>query len=149
MMRKFTTLFVAALCLGVLALTPPARAAEPRPWLCRDKPVISNDKPMTWEAENHGGGSWVLTFLRFDPDSGHDGFTVVSTEDIAGHAEGSLDTGQWYAVGLYRVGGHWICAAPATESHQYVPGVVRDLCYGEDEGDCQVKLTVHDVSANH
>jgi len=104
---------------------------------------------MTYEAENQGGGQWVITFMRFDPAAGHDGFTVVSTQEVAGHAEGSLDSGQWFAVGLYREGSHWICAAHATEGHQYVPGIVRDLCYGEDEGSCQVKLTVREAPAQH
>jgi hypothetical protein len=102
---------------------------------------------MTYVAENRSGGEWVMTFMRFDPASGHDGFTVVSSQDVTGHVKGTLDAGQWYAVGLYRDGSHWICAAPATENRQYVRGIVRDLCYGEDSGSCQVKLTVSEGSA--
>jgi hypothetical protein len=126
-----------------------AHAAEPRPWLCRDKPAVSDNQPMTYTAENRGGGQWVMTFMRFDPESGHDGFDVVSTQDVNGHTEGTLDPGQWYAVGLYREGGHWICAGPATENRQYVAGVVRDLCYGEDAGSCDVKLTVREAGPGH
>jgi hypothetical protein len=147
--RKLIIGFAIALAFSLITLAPRADAAEPRPWLCRDKPTISDNQPMTYVAENRGGGEWVMTFMRFDPDSGHDGFTVVSSQDITGHVQGTLDAGQWYAVGLYREGSHWICAAPATENSQYVPGVVRDLCYGEDPGSCQVKLTVSAGSSNH
>jgi hypothetical protein len=138
-----------ALAFSLIVLAPRADAAEPRPWLCRDKPTISDNQPMTYVAENRGGGEWVMTFMRFDPDSGHDGFTIVSSQDVTSHVQGTLDAGQWYAVGLYREGSHWICAAPATENSQYVRGVVRDLCYGEDPGSCQVKLTVSAASSNH
>jgi hypothetical protein len=135
--------------LSTAALVSQVNASEPRPWLCRDKPTISDNQPMTYVAENLSGGEWVMTFMRFDPDSGHDGFTVVSSQDVTGRVQGTLDAGQWYAVGLYREGSHWICAAPATENPQYVRGVVRDLCYGEDPGSCQIKLKVSDSLANH
>ena len=129
----------------MLATASRARAAEPRPWLCRDKPVFSSDKPMTYAATRRGGGGeWMMTFMRFDPDGGHDGFTVYATQTVAGQASGTLEPGQWYAVGLYRQGSHWICSPPAAENHRFVPGVVRDLCYGEEQGGCEVKLTVRD-----
>jgi hypothetical protein len=144
--RVFSSAMIAAGALGALSwCAPMAHAAEPRPWLCRDKPAVSDNKPMTYTAENRGGGQWVMTFMRFNPATGHDGFEVVSTQDVTGHTEGTLDSGQWFAVGLYREGGHWICAGPATENRQYVSGVVRDLCYGEDAGSCQVKLTVREA----
>jgi hypothetical protein len=146
--RKLIVRLAIAVIFGIIALAPHASASEPRPWLCRDKPTISDNQPMTYVAQNRGGSEWVMTFLRFDPDIGHDGFTVVSSQDVTGRVQGKLDAGQWYAVGLYREGSHWICAAPATESRQYVKGIVRDLCYGEDTGSCQVKLTVSDSSAN-
>ena len=149
MSRTPIILFRVALVSILFALAPRADASEPRPWLCRDKPTISDNQPMTYVAENRGSGAWVMTFMRFDPDSGHDGFTVVSSQDVAGRVQGTLDAGQWYAVGLYRDGSPWICAAPATENSQYVHGVVRDLCYGEDPGSCDVKLTVSEGSANH
>ncbi|MEA2650170.1 MAG: hypothetical protein QOG61_2605, partial [Candidatus Binataceae bacterium] len=35
------------LVAGLIAAAPiPALAAEPRPWLCRDKPVFSSHGPM-------------------------------------------------------------------------------------------------------
>jgi hypothetical protein len=135
---------VAALAAGLLSAAMNAQAAEPRPWLCRDKPVFSSDKPMTYAATNRGGGAWMLTFMRFDPGGGHDGFTVYSTQTVSGRTSGTLEPGQWYAVGLYHEGGHWICSGPAAENHQFVPGVVRDLCYGQAEGNCEVKLTVRE-----
>jgi hypothetical protein len=121
-------------------------AAEARPWLCRAKPVFSSDKPMTYEAVNHGAGRWLMTFMRFDPSGvGHDGFTVESTEEIATRTEGRLDAGQWYAVALYRAGAHWICPGNA-ENRELSPGIVSSLCYGRDPGDCAVKLTVRPAS---
>src|SRR5690242_21063661 len=82
-----------------------ALGAEARPWLCRAKSVFSSNKPMTYEAINRGGGRWLMTFMRFDPSGlGHDGFTVSSTQEVAPHASGTLEPGQWYAVALYGSG---------------------------------------------
>ena len=134
------TVLVAGSLIGAASI---ASAAEARPWLCRDKPVFSSDKPMTYAATNRGGGAWMLTFMRFDPAGGHDGFTIYSTQMVNGEVSGALEPGQWYAVGLYREGGHWICSGPAGENHQFVPGIVRDLCYSEGGG-CDVKLTVRE-----
>jgi hypothetical protein len=126
----------------------PAFAAEARPWLCRDKPVFSSNKPMMYEAANRGGGRWLMTFMRFDPSGlGHDGFTVSSTQDVGAHAEGTLDAGQWYAVALYRSGGHWICPATASESDEPSANLISGLCYGRDPGECAVKLTVRPQSS--
>jgi hypothetical protein len=139
---------VAATMSAALVLTATlssARAAEPRPWLCRDKPVFSSDKPMRYEMAKRGGGRWVMTFMSFDATGGHDGFTVVSTRDINGHLADSLPPGQWYAVALYRSGSHWICPGNASEDDSHAPGVVSSLCYGEDPDSCAVKLTVRSV----
>lgn len=143
---------VAAIAFSAAAIVSAAgsaRAMEPRPWLCRDKPVFSSGQPMAWTATKRGGGRWVMTFMRFDPDGGHDGFTVDDTRPIDGVESGSLEPGQWYAVGMYREGSHWICAARARENHQFVPGVVRDLCYGETDGACAVKMVVRKRSGAH
>jgi hypothetical protein len=148
--RIVSSLIVPVTLAGWFAyMAPLAHTMEPRPWLCRDKPAVSDNQPMTYTIENRGAGRWVMTFMRFDPATGHDGFEVVSTQDVIGHVEGTLDPGQWYAVGLYREGDHWICAGPASENQQYVKGVVRDLCYGEDAGSCDVKLTVREASPGH
>jgi hypothetical protein len=138
--RLATSAIIAMIIMGAGGR---AFAAEARPWLCRAKPVFSSDKPMTYQATNRGGGRWLMTFMRFDPSGlGHDGFTVTSTQDVAAHTEGSLDAGQWYAVALYRSGGHWICPGNAQESGESVPNVISSLCYGRDPGECAVKLTV-------
>jgi hypothetical protein len=128
----------------MLVAASPARAVEPRPWLCRDKPVFSSDKAMTYDASMRGSGHWVMIFMRFDASGGHDGFTVFDTREVNGQISGPLEPGQWYAVGMYREDGHWICAAQAEEKHQFVAGIVRDYCYGEVDGSCDVKLTVRE-----
>ena len=133
----------------IAAAAAPARATEPRPWLCRDKPVFSSSQPMTWTATNRGGERWAMLFMRFDLDGGHDGFTVYDTRSISRSDSGSLAAGQWYAVGMYSEGGHWICAARASENPQFVPGVVRDLCYGETPGGCALKMVVKDGGGAH
>jgi len=139
--------FAAVATMGASSL---ASGAEARPWLCRAKPVFSSSKPMIYEANNRGGGSWLMTFMRFDPSGlGHDGFTVSSTKDISGRTEGRLDSGQWYALALYRSGGHWICPGNAEESDQPSSGVISSLCYGRDPGECTVKLTVRPQSTEN
>ena len=130
--------------LIMLVVAGPARAVEPRPWLCRDKPVFSSGGPMTYEVNRRGGGRWVMIFMSFDPSGGHDGFTVFDTVDVNGRVTGSLERGQWYGVGMYSEGGHWICSAQAGENDQVVPGVVRDYCYGRTAGGCEVELIVHE-----
>jgi hypothetical protein len=144
---KFSCTSITLLLTTMLWAGSQALAAEARPWLCRDKPVFSSDKPMTYKAINHSGGRWLMTFMRFDPSGlGHDGFTVSSSQDVATDAEGTLDPGQWYAVALYRAGGHWICPGNARENDEPSPGVVSNLCYGEDPGECAVNLTVRPQS---
>jgi hypothetical protein len=140
MMRLWSITILFA-CLVTIGSGPRAFGAEARPWLCRTKPVFSSDKPMTYEASNRGGG-WLLTFMRFDPSGGHDGFTVSSAQDVGVNTQGRLDPGQWFAVALYRSGGHWICPGNAGESDERVAGVISDLCYGREPGECTVKLTV-------
>lgn len=137
------------LVTGMLALlSAVAVAAEPRPWLCRDKPVFSSNGPMTYDAGMRGGGHWVITFMRFDPSGGHDGFTVFESRDVSGSVTGALERGQWYAVGMYREDGRWVCAGPAQENHKFVAGIVRDLCYGAAEGGCDVKMTVRERASD-
>lgn len=135
----------AILAAGMLTTTAVvALAAEPRPWLCRDKPVFSSSGPMTYDASMRGGGHWVMTFMRFDLSGGHDGFTVFDSREVNGQVTGTLERGQWYAVGMYRDGGRWVCAGPAQENPQFVAGIVRDLCYGTAGGGCDVKMIVRE-----
>jgi hypothetical protein len=148
MMRvsKTRVSLMSAILLMAVRLAP-AMAVEPRPWLCRDKPVFSSSRQMSYEATSRGG-RWMMTFMRFDPAGGHDGFTVVSARDLHGRVEGTLEPGQWYAVALYRSGGHWICPGNAGESDRPAPGLVRDLCYGEEAGSCPVRLSVRASTAS-
>ena len=141
MKRKLvSTIAAGALAIGMASS---ANAVEARPWLCRDKPVFSSGKPMTYTVVNRGGGRWLMTFMRFDPaGGGHDGFTIVSSREVNGRTEGNLESGQWYAVALYRSGSHWICPGNARESDEPSPGVISNLCYGEEPGSCPVKLLV-------
>jgi len=140
--RLISTAILAAGMLATAAAV--AFAAEPRPWLCRDKPVFSSSGPMTYDASMRGGGHWVMTFMRFDPSGGHDGFTVFDSREVSGQVTGTLERGQWYAVGMYREEGRWVCAGPAQENHQFVAGIVRDLCYGTADGGCDVKMIVRE-----
>jgi hypothetical protein len=127
-----------------------ALGAEARPWLCRAKSVFSSNKSMTYDAINRGGGRWLMTFMRFDPSGlGHDGFTVSSVQEVAPHARGTLEPGQWYAVALYGSGGRWICPGNAAENDEPAPGVISNLCYGRDLGECTVKLLVRPQSAGN
>jgi hypothetical protein len=45
---------------------------------------------------------------------------------------------------MYREEGRWVCAGPAQENHQFVAGIVRDLCYGRADGGCDVKMIVRE-----
>lgn len=147
-MMKSWCATIAIITLLTMGTGSHAFGAEARPWLCRAKPVFSSNKSMTYEATNRGGGRWLMTFMRFDPSGlGHDGFTVSSTQDVAARAIGTLESGQWYAVALYQSGGHWICPGNAAESDEPAPGVVSNLCYGREPGECTVKLIVRPQSA--
>ena len=89
-----------------------------------------------------------MTFMRFYPSGlGHDGFTVSSSQSITADIAGTLEPGQWYAVAQYRSGGRWICPGNSAESAESSRGVVSQLCYGRDLGECAVKLTVREQSA--
>src|SRR5579863_9837530 len=66
--RIAVALSVATIIATIMAAAAsPARATEPRPWLCRDKPVFSSGQPMTYDLSLRGGGRWVMIFMRFDP----------------------------------------------------------------------------------
>jgi|SRR5215469_2453490 hypothetical protein len=143
MMMKSRWISVAFMIAGLTASPRLAVSAEARPWLCRSKPVFSSNQQMVYQATNRGDGSWLLTFMRFDPSGlGHDGFTVSSTSEVGARTKGTLEPGQWYAVALYRSGGHWICPGNAAESAEAGSGTISSLCYGRDLGECTVKLIV-------
>jgi|HubBroStandDraft_1064217.scaffolds.fasta_scaffold111733_1 hypothetical protein len=123
-----------------------ALAAEPRPWLCRDKPVFSYDRGMEYEASARPGRQWQLFFMQFDPSGGHDGFTIVSQRDLGIRGEpltGQLAAGRYFAVALYRAeGGYWVCPATARDSGAPKLGTVTGLCFSEGGPGCRVTLAV-------
>ena len=128
-----------------MLLASPAFAEEGRPWLCRDKPVFSYDRSMEYQATARPGRQWRMFFMKYSPDAAHDGFDIVNSREIGARGEpvaGSLAAGQYYAVALYREGGHWICPDYTHDDRNPSLGEVSNLCYGEDGPPCLVKLQV-------
>jgi hypothetical protein len=133
----------------LIAAASAAFAAEPRPWLCRDKPVFSTSAPSHIEVGSHDTRRWQLFLMQFDPSGGHDGFTITNTyalEPGNRHAGESLSPGHFFAVALYAAGGHWICQASTRDER--TPGTIASLCYGANEGGCDVTLTVRSATGN-
>ena len=134
-------------------LASAARAAsdEPRPWLCRDKPVFSDSRAMKYEFSARDGRRWQVFFMMLTPTGGHDGFTVVrSDEPRAGQpATAVLPQGRYFAVALYRsAGGSWTCPSFARDAQRGEPGVLRNFCYSDGADGCAVALTVRRVDAD-
>jgi hypothetical protein len=127
-----------ALVFSMIAiLASAAHAAEPRPWLCRDKPVFSSGQPMSYQLTAKSS-AWELFLMQFTPGAGHDGFDITKT--ISGTTSGQLASGQYFAVALHRSGGSWICPADVDEDHG--GGVISNLCFSGADGGCTVKLVV-------
>src|SRR5579864_5018051 len=123
----------------------PAHAAEARPWLCRDKPVFSSSSAMTYQVANRGESRWELLLMQFEPESAHDGYEIVASQELpagAGQAGGPLAAGRYFAVAMYRGGGgRWICPGYA-EDKDRPAGAVSHICYDEESPGCPVTLTV-------
>jgi hypothetical protein len=128
---------LAALALTVL-MTPAAYAAEPRPWLCRDKPVFSSQQPMNYHVTMTSRSRWQLFLMQFTPGAGQDGFDIAQT--ISRSSTGQLAAGRYFAVALRNSGGNWIC--PPVVSDQPARGAVSHLCFATDDGECNVELVV-------
>lgn len=127
----------------VLTVSGIAHAAEPRPWLCRDKPVFSSSGASRMDLNSHDGRRWQIFLMQFDPSGGHDGFTVTDSYDVGpGRRQSSVNVpaGRFFAVALYNSGGRWICSGPAHDER--APGTIADLCYSASGGACDVTLTV-------
>jgi hypothetical protein len=120
-----------------------ANAAEPRPWLCRDKPVFSSQQPMAYELSAPSG--WRLFLMQFTPGATHDGFDISKTVD--GSSSGHLPSGRYFAVALHDAGGHWICPAYVREEHPG-SGVISNLCYSERDAGCTTRVTVKSDTAS-
>jgi len=125
-----------------MIVASPAFAQEGRPWLCRDKPVFSYDRPMEYVATALPGRQWRIFFMQYSPDAAHDGFDIVNSRAIGTGASGNLGAGRYFAVALYRQGSHWICPDYTHDNRDPKLGEVSNLCYGEDGPPCLVKLLV-------
>ena len=101
---KSAKIFIAILSASMsILLSRAASAEEPRPWLCRDKPVFSYDHPMQYEATARSGRQWRIFFMLYSPDSAHDGFDIVKSQEIGSRGDpqtGSLNAGRYFAVAL-------------------------------------------------
>jgi hypothetical protein len=121
-----------------IAMASAARAAEPRPWLCRDKPVFSSGHAMSYRLTTNSRSQWELFLMQFTPGGGHDGFDIVQT--VRGASSGQLAAGQYFAVALHRASGNWICPADVDEDH--AGGDISNLCFSGADGGCSVKFVV-------
>ena len=144
---KSLTGAVAATALTFLSLATIASAGEPRPWLCRDKPVFSDSHPMRYQASAKSG-SWKIFFMQLASFSGgesrgsHDGFTIVDSRQLSRSPQtGTLPSGSYYAVALFQRGGAWICSYGDENSH--ATGEIKNLCYSPiDNPGCPASLSV-------
>lgn len=140
---KLQSILIRTACGLVFAamMVSAAHAAEPRPWLCRDKPVFSADKPMLYEVGGHAGRAWQIFFMQFEPGATHDGFEIVSAHRLAAKTSGKLSAGRYFVVAMHLAGGHWVCHESAETSHP--SGTVARICFSQDESNsCRVDLTV-------
>jgi len=133
---KRWTLAASALAI---AMASAAHAGEPRPWLCRDKPVFSSQQPMSYQLTTNSRSRWELFLMQFSPGAGHDGFDIAQT--IRGTSNGHLAAGRYFAVALHNVGGNWVCPTEVSEKHTPA-GTISDLCFAAQDGGCSVKFTV-------
>ena len=139
MLRAVATLSVA---LFAVTISAPAFAQEARPWLCRDKPVFSYDRSMEYQVTASPGRQWRMFFMKYSPDAAHDGFDIVDSREVTDGAGGNLAAGQYFAVALYRRGGHWICPDYTHDDRNPRLGEVSNLCYGDGGPPCLVRLQV-------
>ena len=133
---KGWTLAASALAI---AMASAAYAGEPRPWLCRDKPVFSSQQPMRYQLSTNSQTRWELFLMQFTPGAGHDGFDITKT--IRGTSSGEIPAGRYFAVALRSVGGNWVCPAGVSEKHT-PSGTISDLCFSAQDDGCSVKFTV-------
>jgi hypothetical protein len=132
--------------LVVILAAPAAYPDEARPWLCRDKPVFSSERPMVYEATASKGRKWRLFFMQLTPEGPHDGFGIVQSRSLArqgGTASGHLPAGRYFVVALYYgASGYWLCPATTRELADSQLGVVSRVRFGGSESGSQVTLTV-------
>ena len=127
-----------AIVVAILAIaSASARAGEPRPWLCRDKPVFSSTKPMTYRVRM--APRWQIFLMSFSAGAGHDGFDIA--QSISHGPSGQIAAGRYFAVALRNAGGAWICPSAVDDKPSH-DGTVADLCFGTDGDGCSVELIV-------
>lgn len=141
-MSNLRTLGTLSVVLFAAMVSTTVFAQEPRPWLCRDKPVFSYDRSMEYQLTARPGRQWRMFFMKYSPDAAHDGFDIVGSREVRGDASGSLTAGQYFAVALYRQGGHWICPDYTHDDRNPKLGEVSNLCYGDGGPPCLVRLQV-------
>ncbi|MGO9607360.1 MAG: hypothetical protein ACLQAT_28865 [Candidatus Binataceae bacterium] len=135
------TLALAAIILT--AATSAAAAGEPRPWLCRDKPAFSDGHPMRYQVASKSGSSWQIFFMQFEMNGPHDGYSIIQSRQVTSAPQtGTLRTGQYSAVAMFRKGGVWICGYAQESARPH--GAITSLCYAaESDSDCAVTLSVN------
>ena len=122
-----------------IATASSALAGEPRPWLCRDKPVFSSAQSMRYQITMTSRSRWQLFFMQFSPGGGNDGFDIAQT--ISHGATGQLAAGRYFAVALRNSGGNWICP-PVVNEEDPAHGTISDLCFATNQEGCSVQLVV-------
>ena len=121
-----------------IAMASAAHAAEPRPWLCRDKPVFSSSHAMSYRVTSKSGAVWQMFLMQFSPGAGHDGFDIAKT--ISGTSSGPLPAGRYFAVALRNQHGNWVCPVEAREEH--TSGSIANLCFAAHDDGCDVRFNV-------
>jgi hypothetical protein len=145
---KFRTFLrsVPLVLVAAIFIAQPSNAAEPRPWLCRDKPVFSYERAMEYQVSARPGRQWRMFFMQFEANAAHDGFDIVNSREIPARGDtlsGRLDAGRYYAVALYKgAEGRWICPDYTHDNRDAKLGEVSNLCYGEDGPPCLVTMKV-------
>ena len=141
-MKSLSIVRILSIAALALLFSTPVLAQEARPWLCRDKPVFSYDRSMEYQVTARPGRQWRMFFMKYSPDAAHDGFDIVDSREVRGDSSGSLKAGQYFAVALYRQGGHWICPDYTHDDRNPKLGEVSNLCYGDGGPPCLVRLQV-------
>ncbi len=149
--RPIAGLSIVAAFAALTIATTSALGAEARPWLCRDKPVFSDDAGMNYSVTTRSGRAWRMFFMQFEPGAAHDGFEIVRSAPLTpgGDAVGTLEAGRYFAVAMYSSGGAWICPGYAQDSEHRPAGQLYNICYGQDGPPCLVTLAIMQSVPTH
>lgn len=137
--------FCLSLPLLLSAAAGSALAAPPRPWLCRDKPVVSSDKALAYQVAARRPASWHVGFMRLEPGGIHDGFVTVRAAELGRtrpRAQGRLEPGRYFvAVLQQKAGGRWICARSTGKQARRDRGELLRACFSS-AAPCALELTI-------